>query len=116
MATGLPWILNVDLELRIHKSLALYAPRKSEQRIHRGLILRLARRAADAAQRKPPPPGEPPNAGTVGRPSGSRPSAFVLEDAEEQALVLRALRADRQAASDPVVVEFLGRWGLGPEA
>jgi len=94
-AARLPWILNVDLELRIHKSLQLYEPRRSEQRVHRALILRLARRSADA--RKPM----------------TRATAMVLEDREEQALVLRALRADVQAGGDPVVAEFLGHWGGG---
>jgi len=110
----LPWILNLDLELRIHRSLALYVPRKSEQWLHRGLILRLARRAADA-QRPPKLPGSQRAAAGVGRPPGGRRSAFVLEEAEEQALVIRAFRSDPQAKGDPVVAEFLARWGVGPE-
>ncbi|HZN95358.1 MAG TPA: hypothetical protein VFB81_21750 [Myxococcales bacterium] len=100
-AAATPWILNVDLELRIHRSLQQYAPRKSELRIHRALILRLARRSAEAQQKRGPM---------------TRATAMVLEDPEEQALVLRALRSDVQAAGDPVVAEFMGRWGgAGPE-
>ncbi|HVE84682.1 MAG TPA: hypothetical protein VND93_17620 [Myxococcales bacterium] len=118
MAAELPWILNVDLELRIHKSLQLYVPRKSEQRTHRSLILRLSRRAAEAQQR-PPRPGEPPTAERVGRGPGgpgTRATAFVLGDPIEQALVLRALAGDPLALGDPVVAEFLRRWvGQGPE-
>ncbi len=110
-AAHLPWILNVDLELRIHKSLQLYGPRRSEERVHRALILRLARRSADAQQR--PRSDAPPNAGSVGRGPMTRANAMVLEDPEEQALVLRALRADVQAGGDPVVAEFLRRWGGG---
>jgi hypothetical protein len=103
-AAEMPWILNVDLELRIHRSLQLYAPRKSELRVHRALILRLARRSAEAQQRQ------------VGRGPMTRATALVLEDPEEQALVLRALRSDVQAVGDPVVAEFMGRWGgAGPE-
>lgn len=106
----LPWILNVDLELRIHKSLQLYAPRRSELRVHQGLILKLARRSAEA-QRRPVRSDAPPTAGGVGRGPGTRATAFVIENPDEQALVLRALRCDVQAAWDPVVVEFLRRWG-----
>jgi len=94
-----PWVLNVDLEWRIHKSLQLYEPRRLEQRVHRELILRLARRSADAQRR-------PRGAGPM-----TRASALVVEDREEQALVLRALREDVQAGGDPVVAEFLRRWG-----
>lgn len=111
MAAGLPWILNVDLELRIHKSLQLYEPRKSESRAHRSLILRLARRAAEAQQK--PRADAPPTAATVGRGPLTRATALVLEDPEEQALVLRALRDDVQAGGDPVVADFLRRWGGG---
>jgi hypothetical protein len=98
VAAHLPWILNVDLELRVHKSLQLYEPRRYEQRAHRSLILRLARRSAES-QRRPGPM--------------TRATAMVLEDPEEQALVLRALREDVQAGGDPVVAEFLRRWGGG---
>jgi hypothetical protein len=109
-AAVLPWILNVDLELRIHKSLQLYEPRKSEAPAHRSLILRLARRAAEAQQR-PSRADAPPTAATVGRGPMTRATAFVLENPEEQALVLKALQSDRQAGGDPVVAEFLRRWG-----
>jgi len=105
-AVPLPWILNVDLELRIHKSLQLYEPRRSEQRVHRALILRLARRSAEAQQR--PRSNAPFPTGPM-----RRASAMVVEDGEEQALVLRALRHDVQAGGDPVVAEFLVHWGGG---
>lgn len=108
-----PWILNVDLELRIHKSLQLYEPRRSEQRVHRALILRLARRSAEAQQRPARLSDAPPTAGGVGRGPMTRATPLVLEDPEEQALALRALRRDVQAAGDPVVAEFLRRWGGG---
>ena len=110
-AARLPWLLNVDLELRIHKSLQRYEPRRSEQPVHRALILRLARWSADAQQRARSDGA--PTAASVGRGPMTRATALALEDPEEQALVLRALRADVQAGGDPVVAEFLRRWAGG---